>query len=171
MSNIIILSENDEHQAALHLQEMKKKIGMIPNIFGAMANSLEVLEGFQSMKEKTQSFSLSAALQEKMALFVAELNHCDYCIAAHTAMAKGEGLSEEQILQARKGNDTDAKYQAILSFTKEVVEKKGHVSSEQVELLKSAGVSDQEIVEITMIISLNIFTNYFNHIVDTEVDF
>lgn len=150
---------------------LEKKLGKVPNIFLNMGNSPAVLKGFLGLSDAAGQTSLNPKVREEIALIVGQTNQCKYCLSAHIAMAKGVGINDQEILQARKAMSQDPKTQAILAFAKTVVEKRGNVTDQDVSTLKSKGVTDQEIVEIIMIIALNMFTNYFNHITDPKIDF
>ena len=123
------------------------------------------------MSDAAAQTSLSPKLRELIALTVGQANNCHYCLSAHTAIAQHEKIGDQEILLARKGESHDAKTQAVLAFAKHVIEKKGHVTDQEVNALKKAGVNDTEIAEIILVISLNLFTNYFNHITDPKIDF
>lgn len=150
---------------------LEKKVGGVPNIFQCMANSPQVLKAYMNLSEASNHLSLNPKLREEVALVIAQANQCNYCLSAHSAIAGKLGIPTNEILLARKGEASDPKTQAILKFVKLVVEKRGHVSTQEVETLKAAGVNDSEIAEITLLIAVNFFTNYFNHIVDTDIDF
>lgn len=150
---------------------MQKKMGRVPNIFLNMGNSAETLQAYLSLSELTQKSSIPEQLREKIALVIAEVNGCNYCLSAHSAIAKSMGLQDLEILSARRGSAEDNKSYAILNFVKKVVEKKGAVTADEVKKLKEKGVSDKELCELMLIITLNIFTNYFNNIVDPAIDF
>lgn len=151
---------------------IKKNMGgKVPNIFQYMGNSAAVLNGFFSLSKAAEQTSLSPQLRSQIALVVAQTNDCNYCLSAHTAIASAQGIQLQETILARKGEAHDKKTQAILQFAKQVVEKRGKVSDQEVKSLKNAGVSDQELVEIILVINMNMFTNYFNHIIDTPIDF
>lgn len=150
---------------------IQKKMGRVPNIFLNMGNSPAVLEGYLSFSDAVNHTSLNPKLREQIALTVGQANQCNYCLSAHTAIAKGSGLEEQEIIQARQGHSQDSKTQAILKFTKQVVDQKGHLNNHDVAALKASGVTDTELVEMMMVISINMFTNYFNHITDPKIDF
>lgn len=152
-------------------QNIEKKLGRVPNIFLNMGNSAAVLQGFFGLSDAADKTSLNPKLREQISLVVSQANNCNYCLSAHSAIAKAAGLNDESILQARKGEAQDTKTQAILNFAKTIVDKKGHLSSSEVEKLKSAGINDTELVEIILIVSLTMFTNYFNNITEPKVDF
>lgn len=163
--------EKASKEVAAIYDDLTKKIGKVPNIFLHMGNSPAILKGYLALSDAAGQSSLSAKVREEIALVVSQANNCNYCLSAHTVIGKGAGLSEQEILAARKGAAADSKTKAILIFSKAVVDKKGLVNDSDVTALKSAGVSDQEIADIILVVIQTIFTNYFNHIVDTPIDF
>lgn len=150
---------------------LEKKLGKVPNIFQNLGNSAAVLKGFLGFSDAVNQTSLNPKVREEIALIVGQTNQCNYCLSAHTATAKMAGIKEQDIMMARKGESQDPKTSAILHFAKTVVEKRGNVTDQDVASLKSKGVSDAELVEIIMTISVNMFTNYFNLITDPKIDF
>lgn len=59
----------------------------------------------------------------------------------------------------------------MLKFAREIILKRGEISDSDVETVRAAGVSDIEIAEIVAHVALNLFTNYFNLVAQTEIDF
>jgi AhpD family alkylhydroperoxidase len=110
-------------------------------------------------------------LAQQLAVAVANENRCDYCLSAHNVLGSLQGLTKPELEAAQFGESADKKDAAILSFALNVVEHRGHLAAEEVETLRAAGVTDQEIVEVIATVAINIFTNYFNHIAGTEIDF
>lgn len=151
--------------------KIQKKMGVIPNIFKNMANTPAVLLAYLDLSDKAAHTKLAPQLREEIALAVSQANECNYCLSAHTQIAKKEGLPDQEILLARKGEAQDPKTRAILKFARKVVDKKGKVSDADVTELKTAGVNDSELGEIFLNIMATFFTNYFNHIADTKNDF
>jgi alkylhydroperoxidase family enzyme len=90
---------------------------------------------------------------------------------AHAKAAKEAGLTEEEIDLARKAGAHEAKAEALLRFTQEVVLQRGKISDEDYCAVLRAGFSQGELVEIIGNIALNIFTNYLNLVAKTEVNF
>ena len=114
---------------------------------------------------------LPARLREQIALTVAGANACDYCASAHTVMGKAAGLTEAELARNLQGQASDKKAQVALNFVRKVVDQRGRVADADVHALAEAGFGEAEIVEIIAHIGVNLFTNYFNHIVGTEIDF
>jgi uncharacterized peroxidase-related enzyme len=136
-----------------------------------MANSPAVLEAYLGFGNSLGQSSLSPKLREQIALTVGEVNQCGYCLAAHCALGKMAGLGDEEIADSRRGASTDRKTEAILQFARQIVTERGWVSDDDVQSVRAAGVSDTEIAETVATVALNIFTNYFNHVAGTEIDF
>ena len=172
MNRIPVLKKDEaDTQVQSVWTAMEKKMGRVPNIFLHMGHSPQALKAFVAMSELVEQTSLSKTLKEQIALLTAESNHCHYCLSAHSAIAKGVGLSNEQILNARKGHGQNEKDQVILDFVKKVILARGSVSDQDVEALKANGVTPQEICDITLTVTLNLYTNYFNQVVHPEIDF
>lgn len=150
---------------------VKAKMGGIPNIFATMAQSPAVLEGFLAFGDALSKGRLNAAIREQIALTVAGENECDYCASAHTFIAKSAGVSAEEAARNLRGSATDPKTAAILKFARDVVVTRGIPGDDALDAIREAGVSDSEIVEILANVAINIFTNYFNHVAGTEIDF
>lgn len=166
-----ISPEEAKNEVKTIYQDFEKKLGKVPNIFLNMGNSAAALKAFLGLSAAVDQTSLPPLLKEQIALIVGQTNHCQYCLSAHTAIAKSLGVKEQDILKARHGESQDAKSQTILKFAKTVVESRGHVSNQDIATLKAAGVNDQELVEIIVVVILNMYTNYFNLITDPKVDF
>lgn len=153
------------------LDGVQAKLGMTPNLMRAMANSPAVLDAYLQFSGALSHGELPAKTREQIALAVAEANSCAYCLSAHSAIGKSAGLTAEQIRDARLGTAVDERTSAILKFAAQLVEKRGLVSDADLAEARDAGVSDAEITEVVAGTALNLFTNYFNHVVETKVDF
>ena len=154
------------------LGAVKAKLGLVPNMTRAMANAPAVLDGYLSFSGALgQGTSLTAKQREQIALAVGQANECDYCLAAHSTIGKMVGLSAEQILDSRRGTAVDPKSEAVISLARKLVAERGRVSNADLAEARAAGLDDADIAEIVANTALNIFTNYFNHVTETEIDF
>jgi uncharacterized peroxidase-related enzyme len=149
----------------------RKKLGRPINMISTLANSPESLEAYLTCGEILGRGRLGAALREQIALTVAGADHCQYCASAHTALGKGLKLAESELTANLHGESSDLRTAAILEFARAIVDTKGFVDDEVLDRVRRAGCSDAEIAEIVANVAVNIFTNYFNHVAQTEVDF
>lgn len=153
------------------LDGVQKALGMTPKMMKTMAQSPAVLEGDLSLNKALSGGVLGAKFREQLALTVGQTNGCDYCLSAHSALGKMAGLTPDQISAARGASSADAKTQTGLQFAREVVTQRGQISDASLATVRAAGFSDAEIAEILAHVALNVFTNYFNLVAGTEVDF
>jgi AhpD family alkylhydroperoxidase len=141
------------------------------NIFKAMANSPAALDVYLGMSGPLHKGLLSVKEIEAIQLAVGEANGCNYCAAAHTAIAKGAGMSEAETIDARRGKAGDPKLDALIKFSLAIHEKRGFVSDQDVSGVRAAGYGDGHLAEIVAAYALAIYTNYFNHVNQTALDF
>ncbi len=141
------------------------------NIFKGLAAHPEVLEAFLGWSGGIKAGALTAAEHEILALRISETNGCEYCTSAHTMIAEGVGMDAATSLEARRGNADEMKHQALIDFTEAVMRTKGFVSNEQLEAFKSAGYGDPAVIEVIAAISAHTFTNLYNHVHATDLDF
>lgn len=153
------------------LDAVKQKLGVTPNMMRTMAQSAAVLEGYLALNAALAKGALGHRIGEQVALLTAERNGCTYCAAAHTALGKGAGLSDDDIAEARAGRAAEPRAAGALALARSLIERRGHVTDADVAAAREAGLSDAEIGEVVAHVALNVFTNYFNTLADTDVDF
>ena len=153
------------------LVSVERAMGRVPNMIATMAKSPSAAQAYLGFSQSLSTGQLSNRLREQIALVVGETNSCDYCVAAHTALGEAAGLTGSEASDARRGLAQEEKERAALQFARAMVEKRGLVSDEDLGGVREAGHNDGEIAEIVANVALNIFTNYFNHVADTELDF
>ncbi len=141
------------------------------NIFKEMANSPAAVQFYLNANQALGQGVLTQKEREVIQLAISQQTSCDYCLAAHTHMGKGAGLTEAQTIGARRGSvEGDAKLTALSKFVIALHEKKGHLSDGDVQAFRTAGYNDAGIAEAIAMYSVIIFTNYFNHVNQTVVD-
>jgi uncharacterized peroxidase-related enzyme len=153
------------------LEAVNAEFGMVPNMMRAMANAPAVLDGYLHLSGALGQGTLSARTREQLALAISQANQCDYCVAAHAAIGRTVGLTAEQIRDSRQGTAVDSRAEALIRFARKLVETRGRVTDRDVEAVRAAGFDDGAIAEVVAQVALNIFTNYFNQVARTEIDF
>jgi uncharacterized peroxidase-related enzyme len=154
------------------LAAVKKMLGSVPNLFRMVGNSPAALEGYLGLNGALAKGKLDAKTRERIALAVAEINGCNYCLAAHTYLGKNLAkLDDAEIAANRSGGSSDAKAKAAVRFAVEITTTKGHVSEGDIDSVKAAGFGDAEIMEIIAHVALNTLTNYVNNVSGTDIDF
>jgi uncharacterized peroxidase-related enzyme len=163
--------EDATDEAAKLLSELKRTIGSIPNMAKGMANSPAVLQGYMALSGALAGGVLPVAVRERLALATAEYNRCTYCLSAHTFLGKNVAkLDADEIERARHAQSSDPHVAALLALSDAIARSRGTVDEVAVKNARAAGVTDAEISEVVGNLALNILTNYFNIVADTDAD-
>jgi uncharacterized peroxidase-related enzyme len=141
------------------------------NFLHLLANSPAALNAYAAWAGALAQGQLTSRQRELLAMTVAEINGANYCLSAHYDFARRLGLSEVEIRAARRAASDDAQTHAMLRFAQAVAIQRGEISDRDFSYLRLAGFTDELIAEIISNVALNIFTNYFNSVARTEVDF
>lgn len=167
MTRIIPVSlENAADAARPLLEGVQKKIGFLPNVFKVLAHAPAVLTSYVQNSAALGKTSLSATQKEAIFLATSQVNGCDYCLAAHTVFAGKAGLSAQDIVSARHGQ-----LNAFATLARQITESRGHLSDEQIEAARAAGITDAKIIEVVAHIASQTLTNYLNNLALTDIDF
>jgi uncharacterized peroxidase-related enzyme len=154
------------------LEGVQKQLGTLPNMFRLIANSPAALEGYLGLSGALNKGALPASTRERIALAVAEINGCAYCLSAHTYLGKNVAkLDDAEIAANRNGASNDPKADAAVRFAVKVLHARGHVSDDDLTAAKSAGYDDAQVIEIVLHVALNTLTNYINEAAKTDIDF
>jgi len=145
--------------------------GTVPNFIKAMGSSPALLSGFLGLYGGLSRGGIDPATAERIALAMSESNSCQYCVAAHTALAQNAGLSADEIKAARQGTSADVRAAAAVQFARSVLDNKGEVTASEVNAVRSAGYSDAQIAEIIGHVGLNTLVNYFGKATRIDIDF
>ncbi|GIU36259.1 carboxymuconolactone decarboxylase family protein [Shewanella schlegeliana] len=170
MSRILPVS-NPKGDVATTLSAIKSKLGMVPNLYATVGHSSTVLNAYLTFSDALSKGRLSTKQRELIALAIAQINQCQYCLSAHTLIAGSTGLGEKNIKEAREGKADNALDQALIILAIDLVEQRGELTTEQLDTAAQNGVDSELIFEVLALVTANIFTNYANHLAQTDIDF
>lgn len=173
MPNITPVDIHNAGPAQELVDAVQTKLGKVPNLLATLAHSPASLDYYLKASSALDNGVLSGQLREQIALAVAGANECNYCMSAHIFIATNLGVDAIEAGRNLSGRSSDIRTEAILQFVRNAIAARGRLddSAAELNLLRDHGVTNEEIVEIIANVALNTYTNYFNHIVDTEVDF
>jgi uncharacterized peroxidase-related enzyme len=152
------------------LDGVQAALGVTPNMTRTMARNPAVLRGWMELNAALGK-TLTRALNEQIAIAVAEDNGCGYCLSAHTAIGAMVGVPKAELAASRDGSSADPKVAAALSFAQAVNAKRGNVSDDDLTQVRAAGYDDADIAAIVAHVALNVLTNYLNLVAQTVIDF
>jgi uncharacterized peroxidase-related enzyme len=165
--------ESDTGPSGQIYAQIKKAIGSVPNTFAAVAaHGAAALKSVLAADAVLATGTLTKRDQEVIKLVISAAGGCDYCVAAHNHLAKLAGLNLEVLKQVRDGQPSgDAKRDALVGFVRKLAQSSGTDSDDDFAAIKAAGYSDAQLVDISLAFATTVFTNVFNRINDTEIDF
>ena len=172
MSRLIIPTvENAPEESKPLLKAVNDQLGVVPNLFRLIANSTAALKAYLGFSGAL-SKAVDSKFRERIALTVAQVNGCNYCLSAHSFLALNVAkLDADEVARNRAGGSSDPKAAAAVRFAKTVTETRGRVSDADLAAVRLAGYADAEIVEIVALVADNCFTNFLNEVARTEIDF
>lgn len=175
MSRIAIPAISDATGATADVYARVRKIagGSVPNLFAALGHlAPATLNAALDAEGALASSSLSKQDLETIKLLISEQTGCDYCVAAHVMLGKMTGLSPAALKQIRIGQPTgDVRRDALIRFVRTLQSTPGTIGDDELAAIRAAGYSDTQLAEISLAIAMTIFTNTFNRINDTDIDF
>ncbi len=167
----ILDEEKMSPQAREIVGSIKARLGKIPNTYRVMAHSPIALECFIEFHSRLRQGRLKPLELEAVALVIAQITDCLYCISGHTVIAKMNKLSEDQIIDLRMGKSQDPKLDALVKLAKNIHTTQGHPTKEYIKNFFAAGYDQEALIEVIAQVALSVFSGYLNKIARTPVDF
>ena len=152
---------------------LERAIGKVPNLYATIGTHApqvlaQVLQNGAALKQS----SLTPREQEAINLVVSEATGCDYCLAAHSALAQRAGYSGAQTVALRSGDYAeDARIDTLIKFALRLARERGTLDAAAVDALRAAGFDDRQLIEIVQVVAAILFSNMINRLNDTEIDF
>ncbi|WP_298951647.1 carboxymuconolactone decarboxylase family protein [uncultured Nonlabens sp.] len=149
---------------------LEKQLGFVPNLYATYALSNNALNNYLSLSgAKT---SLNNKEKEVVNLAVSEVNGCDYCLAAHTAIAQMNGFTQEQTLELRAGKASfQTSYNALAGLAKNITENRGRADKAVVDSFLAAGYTQENLVDTIVLVGDKTISNYLHNTTQVPVDF
>ncbi|TRX58772.1 carboxymuconolactone decarboxylase family protein [Fulvivirga sp. M361] len=167
--NVPTREEVSESNQAI-FDNLQKGLGFVPNLFATFAHSDTALGDYLTFQNRKSS--LSAKEREVINLVVSQVNECAYCLAAHTALGKMNGFSDDQILEIRSGEASfDAKLDALAKFVKDITINRSKPDQGTVDNFLAAGYTKENLVDAIIVIGDKVVSNFLHGATQIPVDF
>lgn len=165
-------TENAPKRSRDELKALEAKFGKVLNIHGLMAHSPVVIHTYRAIQQVIADHgSFDARTREAIALAVGNADACGYCQAAHTAAGRAAGFTADEMVAIRRGEfGMDARLDALLMLARQYTTNFGSVEDTAWQAALDAGWTDEQLTELSAHVTLNQLTNYFNHLVKTDLD-
>ncbi len=153
------------------LDAVNQAYGFLPNLFGVFAHSPAAAEAYASIGRALEKAALDPAEQQAVFLTVSAKNGCDYCVAAHSTLAKGTDMSDETLAALRNGEELpDERLQAVARFAAAMRDHQGWVPEDELKAFADAGYGERHVLDVITILAMKTLSNYTNHLAGTPLD-
>ena len=159
---------NTENQEIF--DNLKSQLGFVPNLFATYAYSDNALKNYLAFSGAKSS--LNNKEKEAVNLAVSQVNGCDYCLAAHTAISKMNGFTEDQTLELRQGKASfDTKLDALARLAKNITENRGNTDDAVLDNFFNVGYTKENLIDTISLVGDKTISNYINNTTRIAVDF
>ncbi|MEN1786441.1 MAG: carboxymuconolactone decarboxylase family protein [Bacteroidota bacterium] len=167
--NVPTRAEVSETNQAL-FDNLKKALGFVPNLYATYAHSENALKNY--LEFSSAKTSLKAKEKEVVNLAVSQVNNCEYCLAAHTAIAKLNGFTEDEILELRSGGASfDDKLDALAKLARNTTINRGDTDEEILKGFFNAGYTKENLIDAIVLVGEKTISNYLHNTTKVPVDF
>ena len=154
------------------LEGAKKALGFVPNLYANLAEAPLALEAYTTLSAIFAKSSFNATERQIVLLAVSVENGCEFCVAAHSLIAKAMDKVDPAVVAALREHRpiADARLEALATFTRLVVRERGWVAGEVTDRFLAAGYTRQQAIEVVLGVTVKTLSNYANHLTDTQVN-
>ena len=172
MSKIQVPTKNQvDTQSQKIFDELNNKLGMVPNLYATIGYSSNALAAYLAFSSAQVNGSFNAKEREAVSLAVSEANGCNYCLAAHTAIGKMNGFSDEETLALRDGSIEDTKLQVLTRLAISITENRGQADPALLQDFFDLGYDEKALVDLVALVTDKVFTNFIGRLTGIPIDF
>lgn len=153
------------------LEQLQQAFGVLPNIAAVIANSPKLINSLVGLFQQVHSRGLTEPENQIVLLTDAVTNSSRYAVAFHTALAIQQGISAEETDAIREGRlPADRRFAALSSLAKTLIERRGHLSEQELDAFTAAGFTNEQVLEVIAIVAASTITNYAGTIADPPLE-
>ncbi|NUR89669.1 MAG: carboxymuconolactone decarboxylase family protein [Nonomuraea sp.] len=172
MIDFRVYDESDAPEEARPvLAAAKRRMGFVTTLNGVMAESPELLAGYNALAEQFGRSSLSPAARHVVLITASVENGCEYCVAAHSTVALKGRVPAEVVAALRAGEPlADPALEAVRLLTHDLVARRGWVEDAVIEAFLAAGHTRRQVLDVVLGVGMKTLSNYTNHVACTPLD-
>jgi alkylhydroperoxidase family enzyme len=164
-----IASAPEESKPAL--EQLQKAFGVLPNLPAVIANSPKLINALVGLFAQVHSPGLSEAENQIVLLTDAVTNSSAYAVAFHTTLALQQGIDSEDTNAIREGRvPKEKRFAALSNLAKALIEKRGHLSEQELDSFIAAGFTKEQVLEVIAIVAASTITNYTGTIANPPLE-
>lgn len=150
---------------------LQKQVGMVPNLYATIGYSANALGSYLAFQGAQAKGSFNAKEREAVFLAVSQVNGCAYCQAAHTALGKMNGFTEEETIALRQRRSDDARLNAIVTLAADITASHGKPAEANLESFFLQGFDNPALIDLIALVADKTLANYVHNITQVTIDF
>ena len=154
------------------LEGAQQQLGFVPNLYAKLAESASALKAYMGLSGHFEKSSLDPTEQQIVLLTASVENGCEFCVAAHSVIAKNMVGVDAEVVDAIRSRQpiADDRLEALAGFTRQVVRERGWVNGAPADAFLAAGYNHENALDVVLGVTLKTLSNYSNHLTDTQVN-
>jgi uncharacterized peroxidase-related enzyme len=165
MSWLRVPDESEVPEEVLELwREPLERLGFVPHVlrvFALRPDHLRLWWAYYDELMRGES-GLTKAEREMIAVVVSAQNRCHYCIVSHSAALRkltGDPPLADQLATNHAYAAVEPRQRVMLDYAVKLTESSSRCTEADVELLRAAGWSDEDVFDIAAVAAMFNFTN------------
>lgn len=160
----------EESKAQMDISEASFRF--VPNMHKILAGAPATYEAYNTTFSLFMKNTTFSRLEMQVVFMTANyVNNCRYCTAGHTWGMKVAKMPDEIIEALREGKPlNDPKLEALRTYTRELLEKRGHIGKERIQAFLDAGYTQRQALEVLCGLASKLISSFVNALAETELD-
>lgn len=155
----------------MSLRNKNDKAGHGPSLLRALGRSPAALAGYLGLHQSLAQSGLSEVERCLIGLMVAQRSGSPYWLSVQGRLAEKAGLTKDRISAAREGCGDSDRQTALLFLAGKLVINRGELAEADLAAVRQASLSDTDITDTILHVSLNLAAASVSHAACLELDF
>lgn len=164
--------ENAPAESIELMERSVKSYGFLPTFHQILAVAPAAYQAYLDTFELFERETTFTPLERQIVFMTASYeNKCHYCIPGHSYIMTAKKMPAEIIEALREGTPlNDAKLEALRTYARRVLDKRGHLSEAELEEFFAAGYTARHALEVLVGLAAKLISSFTNALAHTELD-
>lgn len=164
--------ENAPKESAPQIERSVKNYGFLPKLHAILAEAPATYQAYLDTFALFENHTTFTPLEQQVVFMTANYeNKCHYCVPGHSFLMTYKKMPGDVIEALREGKPIkDAKLEALRTYARLLIEKRGHLADSELREFLSAGYTKRQALEVLVGLASKLISNYTNSLAKTDLD-
>ena len=164
--------ENAPQESTALIDRSFKNYGFLPKLHAILAEAPAAYQAYLDTFALFESNTTLSPLEQQVVFMTANYeNNCHYCTPGHSFLMTYKKMPGDVIEALREGLPIkDAKLEALRTYTRLLIEKRGHLDTDELQAFLSAGYTQRQALEVLVGLASKLISNFTNSLAKTELE-